>query len=230
VTARAKGMSEWALVLKYPVRLAFNPLISTIGWYLPQLFSGSLIVATVMRNAANYLERFFAQVEELKPMTEDVMRDLVREKPTLYVDKFALQRPYATPRRSKLDIAFGAFPAWSLCAEIKMLRIMGDNGIANDNMLMHILSPYPVHRSAVSDTEKLLASSFAGRKAILIYAYEYPNWPSSLAIHAFETLAAERARLEPVMPARAPRLVRPVHSSATVYGWYVDQRVAVERA
>ncbi|HUV14848.1 MAG TPA: ABC transporter permease [Acidobacteriota bacterium] len=48
VTARAKGMSEWKLVFKYPVRLAFNPIISTIGWYLPQLFSGSLIVATVM--------------------------------------------------------------------------------------------------------------------------------------------------------------------------------------
>jgi peptide/nickel transport system permease protein len=48
ITARAKGLSEWKLVMKYPVRLAFNPLISTIGWYLPQLFSGSLIVATVM--------------------------------------------------------------------------------------------------------------------------------------------------------------------------------------
>ena len=48
VTARAKGLSEWKLVMKYPVRLAFNPLISTVGWYLPQLFSGSLIVATVM--------------------------------------------------------------------------------------------------------------------------------------------------------------------------------------
>ncbi len=48
VTARAKGMKEWRLVLRYPVRLAFNPLISTIGWYLPALFSGSLIVATVM--------------------------------------------------------------------------------------------------------------------------------------------------------------------------------------
>jgi peptide/nickel transport system permease protein len=46
--ARAKGMSEWSLVMKYPVRLAFNPLISTIGWYLPLLFSGSLIVATVL--------------------------------------------------------------------------------------------------------------------------------------------------------------------------------------
>ncbi len=48
VAARAKGLSEWRLVLKYPVRMALNPLISTIGWYLPQLFSGSLIVATVM--------------------------------------------------------------------------------------------------------------------------------------------------------------------------------------
>ncbi len=46
--ARAKGMSEWQLVLKYPVRLAINPLASTIGWYLPALFSGSVIVATVL--------------------------------------------------------------------------------------------------------------------------------------------------------------------------------------
>lgn len=48
VTARAKGLPEWRLVLRYPVRLALNPLVSTIGWYLPTLFSGSLIVATVM--------------------------------------------------------------------------------------------------------------------------------------------------------------------------------------
>jgi peptide/nickel transport system permease protein len=46
--ARAKGLPEWKLVLKYPTRLAFNPLVSTIGWYLPALLSGSLIVATVM--------------------------------------------------------------------------------------------------------------------------------------------------------------------------------------
>jgi peptide/nickel transport system permease protein len=46
--ARAKGLSEWKLVLKYPVRLALNPLVSTIGWYLPLIFSGSVIVATVL--------------------------------------------------------------------------------------------------------------------------------------------------------------------------------------
>jgi len=47
-TARAKGLSEIKLMMKYPVRLAINPLVSTVGWSLPQLFSGSLIVATVM--------------------------------------------------------------------------------------------------------------------------------------------------------------------------------------
>ena len=47
-TARAKGLPEWKLILKYPTRLALNPFISTVGWQLPQLFSGSLIVAQVM--------------------------------------------------------------------------------------------------------------------------------------------------------------------------------------
>jgi peptide/nickel transport system permease protein len=46
--ARAKGLSEWRLVWKYPVRLAINPLVSSLGWYLPLIFSGSLVVATVM--------------------------------------------------------------------------------------------------------------------------------------------------------------------------------------
>ena len=47
-TARAKGLPERKLVLKYPTRIALNPFISTAGWALPQLFSGSLIVATVL--------------------------------------------------------------------------------------------------------------------------------------------------------------------------------------
>jgi peptide/nickel transport system permease protein len=47
-TARAKGLTETRLLLKYPTRLALNPFISTAGWALPQLFSGSLIVATVL--------------------------------------------------------------------------------------------------------------------------------------------------------------------------------------
>jgi peptide/nickel transport system permease protein len=47
-TARAKGLSEFYLLVKYPVRLALNPFISTIAWLLPNLVSGSIIVAVVM--------------------------------------------------------------------------------------------------------------------------------------------------------------------------------------
>jgi peptide/nickel transport system permease protein len=47
-TARAKGLSETKLLLKYPVRVALNPFISTIGWTLPILVSGSAIVSVVL--------------------------------------------------------------------------------------------------------------------------------------------------------------------------------------
>jgi peptide/nickel transport system permease protein len=47
-TARAKGVSEWRLVLKYPVRVALNPIVSTIGWLLPVMFSGEVITAVVL--------------------------------------------------------------------------------------------------------------------------------------------------------------------------------------
>ncbi len=48
VTARAKGLSETRLILKYPVRVAINPLVSTIGWTLPELISGIAITAVVL--------------------------------------------------------------------------------------------------------------------------------------------------------------------------------------
>jgi peptide/nickel transport system permease protein len=47
-TARAKGLSEFTLLMKYPVRIALNPFISTIAWLLPNLVSGSIIVAIVL--------------------------------------------------------------------------------------------------------------------------------------------------------------------------------------
>ena len=48
VTARAKGVSETRLLLKYPVRLALNPFISTIGWMLPAVISGETITSVVL--------------------------------------------------------------------------------------------------------------------------------------------------------------------------------------
>ena len=48
VTARAKGLSEGRLLWKYPVRIAFNPIISTIGWLLPAIVGGEALVAIVL--------------------------------------------------------------------------------------------------------------------------------------------------------------------------------------
>lgn len=48
VTARAKGLSEMQLVLKYPVRLALNPFVSTVGYIFPYIVSGSIIVSLVL--------------------------------------------------------------------------------------------------------------------------------------------------------------------------------------
>jgi peptide/nickel transport system permease protein len=47
-TARAKGLAERRMLVKYPVRVAINPILSTIGWSLPGIFSGSTIVSVVL--------------------------------------------------------------------------------------------------------------------------------------------------------------------------------------
>ncbi len=48
MTARARGLSETRVIMKYPVRVALNPFISTIGYLLPYVVSGSIIVSMVL--------------------------------------------------------------------------------------------------------------------------------------------------------------------------------------
>jgi len=48
VAARARGVPERRLLLKYPLRVALNPFFSTIGWILPGLVGGEVIVSQVL--------------------------------------------------------------------------------------------------------------------------------------------------------------------------------------
>ena len=48
VTARAKGLSERKLTIKYPARVAISPFISTVGWTIPALVSGTTITSIVL--------------------------------------------------------------------------------------------------------------------------------------------------------------------------------------
>ena len=47
-TARAKGVPETRLLIKYPIRMAANPWISTVGWILPGLVAGEVLVSIVI--------------------------------------------------------------------------------------------------------------------------------------------------------------------------------------
>ena len=47
-TARAKGVPETRLIVKYAIRAAANPWVSGIGWLLPGLVGGEVLVALVL--------------------------------------------------------------------------------------------------------------------------------------------------------------------------------------
>lgn len=48
MTARARGLAERKVIMKYPVRAAMNPFASTIGYLLPYTVSGSIIISIVL--------------------------------------------------------------------------------------------------------------------------------------------------------------------------------------
>src|SRR5262249_32309420 len=128
--------------------------------------------------------------------------------------------------RQKCDLCIGSSPNWEWAVEVKMLRLMGDNGKPNDNMLMHILSPYPNDRSALTDWVKLVNSGADGRKAIVIYGFDYPGRPMDPAIAAFEVLAARWVTLNARAVGEYSDLVHPVHRAGRVFGWEITRLAA----
>src|SRR3990172_13444865 len=114
-----------------------------------------------------------------------VMIELAALTPEAY-RQYRIGVPYPEKSRQKCDLCLGKPPSWEWAVEVKMLRLFGDNGKLNDNMLMHILSPYPEHRSALTDCDKLATSGLQGQKAVVIYAFDTPHFPVEPAIRAFE--------------------------------------------
>ena len=150
-----------------------------------------------------------------------VMAYLADTDPRRY-DSYRLGVPYADGTRQVCDVCLGAPGSWDWAVEVKMLRLMGDNGKLNDNIVMHILSPYPAHRSALTDCKKLLASRLGTRKAVLIYGYDYPDWPMDPAIEAFQALASREAKLADLVVAKFDGFVHPVHRHGRVFGWQLE--------
>jgi hypothetical protein len=135
---------------------------------------------------------------------------------------YQLGVPYGDGTRQTCDLCLGSPRQWDWAVEVKMLRLVGDNGKLNDNILMHILSPYPAHRSALTDCTKLVMSKLGRRNAVIIYGYEFPAWPMSPAIDAFQILARKRVYLANAAAAPFNGLIHPVHRQGHVFGWEIQ--------
>ena len=191
-------------------------------------FAKALVAADAARPSATNVRSKTAFQQGIGPHSEAqtvklVGAELERLEPTAYGHHLAYGVAYPKAPRQKCDLCIGSAPEWDWAVEIKMLRILGDNGKANDNILMHLLSPYPAHRSALTDCEKLAESSLGRRKAILIYGYEAAAWPLEPAIGAFEDLARARVSLGKRLAAEFRGLVHPVHSNGSVFAWELQR-------
>lgn len=150
--------------------------------------------------------------------TRLIVHEMAVTKPATY-GATTLGRPYPLAPKQQCDLVIGEPPSWAV--EIKLFRLLGDNGKPNDNMLMHILSPYPAHRSALTDVAKLSDSGFECRQAVLIYGFDYPGWSMDPAIDAFECLASASAVLSARAEACFEGLIHPVQKGGRVFAWEV---------
>jgi hypothetical protein len=158
------------------------------------------------------------------PHTETATLALVRSKLTSFDPVYAALEThlaYPSAPKQKCDWCWKCANGDRLYIEAKMMRLMGDNGKPNDNILCHILSPYPQQRSALTDCVKLANSGFDGQLAVMIYGYEYPGYPLDPVIEAFETLAGKRVNLSAPCKAVFSSLIHPVHRQGAVYAWNV---------
>lgn len=136
--------------------------------------------------------------------------------------KVQLEVAYPHQPRQKCDLLIGGpeEPSWAI--ETKLLRFLGDNGKPNDNMLMHVISPYDEDRSALTDCTKLKTGGLGERHAVVILGYESDNRPLEPALKAFERLAADRCELGPRITKEALSLVHPVHNHAKLIAWKIN--------
>ena len=157
--------------------------------------------------------------EGIGPFTEDeTVERVLAEFPAGWNGcKFERLVVYPSSPWNKCDLCITA-PTRKLYIEVKMMRLFGDNGKPNDNITMHILSPYPQQRSALTDIQKLSGSGFEGDKAIVIYGYDYDEYPMAVMMDCFETLAGDWLQTR-ACPREFDGLVHPVHRRGAVYGW-----------
>lgn len=154
-----------------------------------------------------------------------VLGEMEEDNPGRYGDAWRTGVPYGTGSRQKCDVCLGPDPDSEWAIEVKMIRMLGDDGKPNDNLPTHILSPYSRHRSALTDCTKLVESDLNGRTAILMYGYDSVDWPLEPLIAAFELLASKVVRLGDRIEQSFTGLMHPIHQEGSVVAWEIERQV-----
>ena len=148
-----------------------------------------------------------------------VMQELGEQWPDRY-GTYSIEVPYPASAQS-CDLCLGNPPAYAWAFEIKALRLLGDKGHAGGGRddVSKILSPYPQQRSALTDCAKLTSARLGDRQAIVIYAYDWPDFPALAVVEIFEMAATQRVTLGARVAHHFHGLIHPVHQQGSVYGW-----------
>jgi len=165
-------------------------------------------------------------VTEMKESNLDFYKHTTMEKPYPKGERnqwdFNKNLISAETGRKKCDLEF-VLKDETIYSEVKMMRIMGDNGKPNDNIFTHIFSPYPVQNSALTDGIKLLNSNFEGLKSIIIYGYDYEKLPLINTIELFELIGKEFFSLSERYSSSFQDLVHPIHQRGQVFSWIITK-------
>ena len=133
------------------------------------------------RTGEEYDKRIGPYQEKL--LIEHVVSNMKEENSELYKD-IQLEVKYPNDRK-RCDVVLNN----NLFIEVKAVRKMRNNGVHEEFLVNHILSPYEADHSFLTDTKKLLESGFDGKKAVVMYGYDYPDFPIDLILGCFELIA-----------------------------------------
>ena len=157
---------------------------------------------------------------EEKDVIEMVM-DCIKKSKLMDIGNYQLEQIYPDSR-NKCDICIGENMPFDWAIEAKAFRMLGNNGVAQKDRIAPILSPYPDQRSALTDCMKLINSPLAKNNAVLIYAYDYDQYPMIEVIEMFELFASKKVKLGERNFASFADLVHPHHKKGGVFAWEIN--------
>ncbi len=100
---------------------------------------------------------------------------------------------------------------------------MRNNGSHEEFLVNKILSPYDADKSFLTDTKKLLDSGFDGKKAVMMYGYDYPKFPLDMILGCFELLAEKYfCKITEQYECSFDGLIHPFHKKGKVKGYLIS--------